>query len=59
MIALGPMSIAVAYLANVWWNRRTLPARLVVGLLLALLGFEASLAVRPVTGMRASGCPGS
>lgn len=45
LIALGPMSIAVGYLASVWWNRRTRPARLVVGLLLALLGFEASLAV--------------
>jgi len=45
LIALGPMSIAVAYLASVWWNRRTFPARLMVGLLLALLGFEASLAV--------------
>jgi hypothetical protein len=45
LIALGPMSIAVAYLASVWWDRRTFPARLMVGLLLALLGFEASLAV--------------
>jgi hypothetical protein len=45
LIALGPMSIAVAYLASVWWNRRTFPARLMVGLLLALLGFEASVAV--------------
>ena len=45
LIAPGPMSIAVAYLASVWWDRRTIPSKVMVGVLLALLGFEASLAM--------------
>ena len=45
LIALGPMSIAVAYLASVWCKRRTVPARLLIAILLAVMGFEASLAV--------------
>jgi hypothetical protein len=45
LIALGPMSIGVAYLASVWCDRRTVPARLLLTILLAALAFEASLAV--------------
>jgi hypothetical protein len=45
LIAVGPMSVGVAWLASVWWDRRTVPARLLVGLLLAASTFEATLAV--------------
>ena len=44
LIALGPLSVAVAFLASVWCQRRTLAARCLLGVLLAVLGFEASLA---------------
>ena len=39
------MSIGVAYLASVWCKRRTVPARLLIAVLLAVMGLEASLAV--------------
>ena len=45
LIAIGPMSIAVACLADQWCQRRTIPGRLIVGLIIVILGFEASLAV--------------
>ena len=45
LIALGPMSIGVAYVASVWCNRRTVPARLLIAVLLVVMGLEASLAV--------------
>jgi hypothetical protein len=45
LLALGPMSVGVAYLAGLWWDRRTVPARLVVALLLATLGFESGVAL--------------
>jgi len=45
LMTLGPMSVAVAWLASTWWDRRSLPGRVLVGILLATLGFEASLAV--------------
>jgi hypothetical protein len=45
LIALGPMSVAVAYGLSVWSNRQTVPARLIVAMLLAALGLEAGLAV--------------
>ncbi len=44
LIAVGPLALGVAWLASAWWDRRTLPGRLVVGLLVAGLAFEASLA---------------
>jgi Dolichyl-phosphate-mannose-protein mannosyltransferase len=44
LISLGPLSVAVAYLASVWWQRRTLAARCLLGILILVLGFEASLA---------------
>ena len=45
LIALGPMSIGVAYLASLWCHRRTVPARLLITVLAAVMGLEASLAV--------------
>jgi hypothetical protein len=45
LIALGPFSVAVAYLASVWWQRKTLATRCVLSVLVLALGFEASLAV--------------
>jgi hypothetical protein len=44
LIALGPLSVAVAYLASVWSQRKSLPARCLLGVLVLVLGFEASLA---------------
>ncbi len=45
LIALGPMSVAVAYLASVWRDRPTVAAKLLLGVLIAALGLEACLAV--------------
>ena len=45
LIAVGPMSVGVAWLASAWWDRRSVPGRLLIGLLLAAMAFEASLAV--------------
>ena len=45
LIALGPMSIGVAYLAGIWCKRRTVPARLLIAILVATMGLEASVAV--------------
>ncbi len=45
LIALGPMSVAVAWLASAWWDRRTRPGRALVAVLLLALGFESALAV--------------
>ncbi len=45
LIALGPMSIGVAYLASIWCDRPTVPARLLIAVLVAVMGLEASVAV--------------
>ncbi len=45
LIAVGPMSVGVAWLASVWWDRRTVPGRILIGFMLAALAFEATLAV--------------
>jgi len=45
LLALGPMSVGVAYLATRWSERRTLPARLLLASLILALAFEASLAL--------------
>src|SRR5262249_20928525 len=45
LVALGPFSVGVAWLARSWLRRRSIPARIVVGFLLLTLAFEASLAV--------------
>jgi Dolichyl-phosphate-mannose-protein mannosyltransferase len=44
LIAVGPMSVAIAWLATAWWDRRTWPARILVAMMLAMLAFEASVA---------------
>ncbi len=45
LIALGPLAIAVAQGASAWCDRKTMPARLLIGILLAALGLEAGLAL--------------
>jgi hypothetical protein len=45
LISLGPLSIAVASAATAWSARRTVAARLLVGMLIAVLGLEACLAL--------------
>jgi hypothetical protein len=45
LIALGPLSVAVAHGLAAWCDRRTFPARLMAAILLAALGLEAGLAV--------------
>jgi Dolichyl-phosphate-mannose-protein mannosyltransferase len=44
LIALGPLSVGVAYLASVWCQRKTLATRCLLVALILVLGFEASLA---------------
>ena len=57
LIAVGPLSVGVAYLAVVWGRRRSIPARLLMVALIAALGLEVGVAltragrvVRPVLG---------
>jgi hypothetical protein len=45
LIALGPLSIAVAHGLGVSCDRKTLPARLMVAMILGTLGLEAGLAM--------------
>lgn len=45
LIAIGPMSVGVAWLASTWWDRRSWPGRALVGVLLLALAFESSLAM--------------
>jgi hypothetical protein len=45
LIALAPMSVAVAYGLGAWCDRRTVPARLMVAMLLGALGLESGLAM--------------
>jgi Dolichyl-phosphate-mannose-protein mannosyltransferase len=45
LIAIGPLSVGVAWLASAWWDRRSVPGRLLIGLLLAALMFETTLAI--------------
>jgi hypothetical protein len=53
LISLGPLSVAVAYLASVWCQRKTLASRCLLGVLILVLGFEAGLAtVRARHGLR-------
>jgi hypothetical protein len=44
LIAVGPMSVAVAWLISTWWDRRSLPSRLLVGACLLILAAESGLA---------------
>jgi hypothetical protein len=43
--SIGPMAVGVAWLAHYWLARRALPARLLIGMLVLVAAFEASLAV--------------
>jgi Dolichyl-phosphate-mannose-protein mannosyltransferase len=45
LIALGPMAIGVAYLAAIWCKRHTIPARVLLAILIATMGLEAAVAV--------------
>ncbi|GAC1467374.1 MAG: hypothetical protein NVSMB9_08910 [Isosphaeraceae bacterium] len=45
LIAIGPLSVAVAWLTATWWNRQSRPGRALVLLLLLALGFESTLAL--------------
>lgn len=45
LIAIGPMSVAVAWLCHAWYARRTLPSRLLLAIVMLALGFEASLSL--------------
>lgn len=44
LIAIGPLSVAVAWLANAWWERKTWPSRALVSTLAMVLIFESMLA---------------
>lgn len=44
LIAVGPMAVGVAWLVSTWADRRTVPCRLLILMLAAMLGFEATLA---------------
>jgi hypothetical protein len=45
LIAVGPMSIAVAYFAVILSRRSTIPARLMIAILVAAMGFQTALAL--------------
>lgn len=45
LIAVGPLSIGVAWLASTWLDRRTIPARALAFALLAVLGMESCVAM--------------
>ena len=45
LIGVGPLAVAVAWLASTWWERRSTPGRILVAVLVLALGFEASLAL--------------
>lgn len=45
LIAVGPLSIGVAWLASTWLDRRTIPARALAFALLAVLGLESCVAM--------------
>jgi hypothetical protein len=45
LIALGPFSVGVAWLAVAWCNRRSVPGRILVGILLLALGVESGMAL--------------
>jgi len=45
LIAMGPLSVGVAYLALVWSGRTSIPARLLTAALVAALGLEVGVAL--------------
>ena len=44
LIAVGPLSVGVAWLAKTWWERRSLASRSILAMLSLVLCFEAALA---------------
>ncbi len=47
LIAVGPMSVGVAWLASTWWDRRSVPGRLLVGLVARRDGLRGDPRRRP------------
>ena len=45
LIAVGPLAVAVAWLAAAWWDRRGVAGRLLTAGLVLVLAFEASIAL--------------
>ena len=45
LIAVGPLSVGVAWLAKTWWERRSFPSRAILALLSLVLMFESTLAL--------------
>ncbi len=45
LIAVGPLSVGVAYLAATWRDRRSFPARVLATALIAVLGLETCVAM--------------
>jgi hypothetical protein len=45
LIAIGPLAVGVAWLAREWWERRSVPGRLLVGAFVLVLAFESTIAV--------------
>jgi hypothetical protein len=45
LIAVGPMAVGVAWIASRWWDRRSIPARILIAFLVGCLAFEAMIAV--------------
>lgn len=45
LIAVGPLSVGVAYLATVWSRRPSIPARLLMVALIGVLGLEVGVAL--------------
>ncbi len=44
LIAVGPLSVGAAWIAAKWWDRRTVPSRVLILGLLICLGLEATIA---------------
>jgi hypothetical protein len=45
LIAVGPMAVGVAWVASRWWDRKSIPARMLIALLVLGLAFEATIAL--------------
>jgi hypothetical protein len=45
LIAVGPLSVGVAWVVASWWERRSVPGRMLIGLFLVALTFEATLSM--------------
>ena len=44
LAAVGPFAVAVAWIASRWWDRGSLPGRMLAASLVAVLAFEAAIA---------------